>query len=63
MTGKKTALIILDGWGHGDKTKSDAIYHANTPFVDSLTTNILIVNSKLMGNLSVFLQDKWGIRK
>ena len=36
MNGKKTALIILDGWGHGDKTKSDAIYHANTPFIDSL---------------------------
>lgn len=36
MQGKKTALIILDGWGHGDKTKADAIYHANTPFIDSL---------------------------
>lgn len=36
MKGKKTALIILDGWGHGDKTKSDAIYNAKTPFVDSL---------------------------
>jgi 2,3-bisphosphoglycerate-independent phosphoglycerate mutase len=36
MKGKKTALIILDGWGHGDKTKSDAIHHARTPFVDSL---------------------------
>jgi len=36
MNGKKTALIILDGWGHGDKTKSDAIYNANTPFIDSL---------------------------
>ena len=36
MKGKKTALIILDGWGHGDMTKSDAIYHANTPFIDSL---------------------------
>jgi len=36
MNGKKTALIILDGWGHGDKTKSDAIFHANTPFIDSL---------------------------
>lgn len=36
MKGKKTVLIILDGWGHGDKTKSDAIYHANTPFIDSL---------------------------
>ncbi|MAR39837.1 MAG: phosphoglycerate mutase (2,3-diphosphoglycerate-independent) [Flavobacteriales bacterium] len=36
MKGKKTALIILDGWGHGDKTKSDAIHHANTPFINSL---------------------------
>ena len=36
MKGKKIVLIILDGWGHGDKTKSDAIHHANTPFVDSL---------------------------
>lgn len=38
MKGKKTALIILDGWGHGDKTKSDVIYNAKTPFVDSLYT-------------------------
>ena len=33
---KKVALIILDGWGYGDKNKSDAIHQANTPFVDSL---------------------------
>lgn len=33
---KKVALIILDGWGIGDGTKSDAIANANTPFVDSL---------------------------
>ena len=33
---KKTVLIILDGWGHGDKSKSDTIHHANTPFIDSL---------------------------
>ena len=36
MRGKKTALIFLDGWGHGDKTISDAIHNANTPFIDSL---------------------------
>ena len=36
MKGKKTVLIILDGWGHGDKTKSDSIHHADTPFIDSL---------------------------
>ena len=29
-------LIVLDGWGHGDKTKSDAIHNAKTPFIDSL---------------------------
>ena len=39
MMRKKTVLIILDGWGHGDKTKSDAIFHANSPFVDSLYKN------------------------
>ena len=33
---KKVVLMILDGWGHGDKTKSDAIHHASTPFIDSL---------------------------
>jgi len=35
MSDKKVALIILDGWGCGNKTKSDAIYNANTPFYDS----------------------------
>lgn len=29
-------LIILDGWGIGDKSKSDAIYNANTPVMDGL---------------------------
>ncbi|MCH2228939.1 MAG: 2,3-bisphosphoglycerate-independent phosphoglycerate mutase [Crocinitomicaceae bacterium] len=29
-------LIILDGWGIGNKSESDAIYNANTPFMDHL---------------------------
>lgn len=33
---KKVALIILDGWGIGDGSKSDAIANANTPFIDGL---------------------------
>lgn len=33
---KKIALLILDGWGIGDKSKSDAIANAHTPFMDSL---------------------------
>jgi 2,3-bisphosphoglycerate-independent phosphoglycerate mutase len=32
----KVALLILDGWGHGDKSKSDGIFNANTPFMDKL---------------------------
>lgn len=36
---KKVGLIILDGWGIGDKSKSDAISNANTPFMDSLMLN------------------------
>ncbi|MFY7668375.1 MAG: 2,3-bisphosphoglycerate-independent phosphoglycerate mutase [Crocinitomicaceae bacterium] len=32
-------LIILDGWGIGNGSKSDAIAHANTPFMDSLLKN------------------------
>lgn len=35
-SGKKAALIILDGWGIGNHDASDGIYLANTPFVDSL---------------------------
>jgi len=33
---KKVGLIILDGWGLGDQSNSDAIFKANTPFFDSL---------------------------
>jgi 2,3-bisphosphoglycerate-independent phosphoglycerate mutase len=33
---KKVALLILDGWGHGDHSKADAIYNAKTPFIDHI---------------------------
>src|SRR5215475_6345070 len=33
---KKALLIIMDGWGHGQKPAADAIAHANVPFVKSL---------------------------
>jgi bisphosphoglycerate-independent phosphoglycerate mutase (AlkP superfamily) len=36
---KKFGLIILDGWGLGDHGPSDAIFQANTPFMDSLLAN------------------------
>ncbi len=36
MSHKKALLIILDGWGIGDKSKADAIYNGETPYIDSL---------------------------
>src|SRR5580765_5857466 len=33
---KRAILIIMDGWGLGKVYSSDAIQHANTPFVSSL---------------------------
>lgn len=36
MSNKKVALLILDGWGIGDGTHSDAISNANTPVMDKL---------------------------
>ena len=44
MSNSKTILIILDGWGHGDKSKSDAIFHAKTPYIDSYIQTIPIQN-------------------
>jgi 2,3-bisphosphoglycerate-independent phosphoglycerate mutase len=36
---KKALLLILDGWGEGNKTKSDVIYSTPTPYWDSLLAN------------------------
>ena len=33
---KKLVLVILDGWGIGDKSKVDAIANSRTPFYDQL---------------------------
>lgn len=35
---KKALLMILDGWGIGNKTKSDVIYSTPTPYWDYLTS-------------------------
>jgi 2,3-bisphosphoglycerate-independent phosphoglycerate mutase len=35
---QKVILLILDGWGIGNKSKSDVIFNANTPYIDSLYT-------------------------
>ena len=33
---QKTMLMILDGWGIGDKSASDVISSTPTPFISSL---------------------------
>ncbi len=35
----KVVLIILDGWGIGNKGRSDVIAHANTPYISNLMKN------------------------
>jgi 2,3-bisphosphoglycerate-independent phosphoglycerate mutase len=39
---KKVCLIIMDGWGKGRMDESNAIYQANTPFVDSLESSAAV---------------------
>ena len=36
MDSKKIMLLILDGWGYGQKKEADAIANANTPVMDTL---------------------------
>ena len=36
---KKALLIILDGWGIGDKSKGDVIERTSTPYIDYLYAN------------------------
>ncbi len=54
--GKKALLMILDGWGIGNRTKSDAIYSTPTPYWDYLLQNY--PHSELLaGGESVGLPD------
>ena len=36
---KKALLMILDGWGIGDRQKDDVIYQTATPYWDYLMAN------------------------
>ena len=53
---KKVALIILDGWGHGNEDNSNAINQAKTPFIDSLY-NTSINNELVTHGLDVGLPE------
>lgn len=37
---KKVLLIIMDGWGEGDKSKADVMANANIPFIKSLYESV-----------------------
>ena len=54
--GKKTALIILDGWGIGNQDDSDGVYKANTPFFDHIFKNYNSATLETFG-------DKVGLPK
>ena len=43
---KKALMMILDGWGIGDKSKGDVIYQTATPYMDYLAANY--PNSQLL---------------
>ena len=53
---KKTALIILDGWGIGNQDSSDGVYKANTPFFDQIFKNYNSATLETFG-------DKVGLPK
>ncbi len=50
MKQEKCSLIILDGWGIGKKDFTDAIYRAQTPFVDSLFNEVPNTTLTTFGN-------------
>lgn len=50
QTRTPTALIILDGWGHGEKSEFNAIANANTPTWDALLETYPNALIKTSGN-------------
>lgn len=40
MSEKKVLLVILDGWGKGNKSQSDIIHNADVPFTKFLTQSV-----------------------
>jgi len=46
---KKAILLILDGWGIGDKSKSDVIYNTATPNMDALAEKYASANMYTSG--------------
>ena len=47
---RKTALIILDGWGAGNQSDENAIHQAKTPFTDSLSSRYPLAHLHASGH-------------
>ena len=63
MNGKKVLLIIMDGWGLGQVPASDAIQHAQVPFVNSLWMQYPHTTLVTFGEAVVFRKARWGTAK
>ena len=57
---KKVALVILDGWGHGNKDKSNAIFTAQTPYIDNLYKTTLNTELRTDGQHVGLPKDQMG---
>ncbi len=44
---KKAILIIMDGWGEGKHDRADAIYNANTPYINGLYKDETVAKAHL----------------
>jgi len=49
MNKKKVLLIIMDGWGEGDKSQADLIFNTPTPFIDKLYKDAAYCTLKCSG--------------
>ena len=56
----KTALIILDGWGHGNPDEHNAIHVAKTPCVDDMNARVPHAFLRTDGEHVGFLKAKWA---
>ena len=59
----KTALIILDGWGHGNPDEHNAIHVAETPCVDDMNAGCLMPPCGPTASMWGFLKAKWATAK
>ncbi len=63
MNKKFAGLIIMDGYGLGEPSESNAVYLAKKPFLDKLFSQYPINTLEASGEAVGLLKDKWEIVK